>query len=119
MSKQLKTTSDKHDIFELELASSGSFEAAGVYVYGAVRLMKLASGKMMALNYASADPSRLKSRDLRAQWARLNGLAPAQVELYVRRKKDADRRASLREAIVEATDLLRSHGFDVQSRRTR
>ena len=81
--------------------------------YGQLSLAQLDDGSWVALNYRSTDPTHLRSRDFRGEWARAQGFTLKEVEAYTRRKKNALKRAAELEQQAEAVAILRGAGYTV------
>jgi hypothetical protein len=70
-------------------------------------------GTWIALNYRSQSPLRLRHRDQRSEWARVQGLKVKDVENFVRRKRREKARESLAEELTQARALLLENGYNV------
>ena len=103
----MKTKIDMKTFDGLEEAH-GKLTGCTVFDYNRVQIAVTCDGDVFALNYRSTDPKHLRNSDERATWARAVGVPAKDVEAYVRRKREQEKREDLEDEVKRAFTLLNS-----------
>lgn len=102
----MKTNIDMKTFDGLERLYLRTLNNATVYADAWISIAVAEDGEVFALNNRSEDPYYLKNRVLRASWARAVGVPAKDVEAYVRRKREQEKRESLEDEVKRAALLL-------------
>jgi hypothetical protein len=100
---------------ELEQLDNGTFIVQKVHrSFGSqIQLAQDTDGKWYALNYRSMSPTRLRNREQRVEWARVQGIPAKDVENFVRRAKAEEARIAKADQIQDSIRVLKAYGLDV------
>ena len=79
---------------------------------GGVQLARIGN-EWFALVYQSESPDRLSNSGLRAVWARVQGLKPADVEAWVRKERSAQQKQMAADVLHDAVSLLETKGYTI------